>query len=81
MDMSFSVKSKAADDAVRRLAKLKNKSLTETIREAVENEYRRVRGEAPLIDRLEAISARYRKFPETGLAADKAFFDEMSDDA
>ena len=79
--MAFSVKSKAADSAVRRLAKLRNKSLTETIHEAVENEYRRIHGEAPLIDRLEAISARYRAFPETGLAADKAFFDEMSGDA
>ena len=79
--MAFSVKSKAADHAVRRLAKLKNKTLTDTILEAVENEYRRVRGEAPLLDRLAAISARYRQYPETGLAADKAFFDEMSGDA
>jgi antitoxin VapB len=79
--MAFSVKSKAADYAVRRLAQLKNKSLTATIIEAVENEYRRVRAEAPLTERLAAISARYREFPETGLAADKAFFDEMSGDA
>ncbi len=78
--MAFSVRNKATDSAVRRLAKLKNKSLTDTIHEAVENEYRRIRGEAPLIDRLEAISARYREFPETGLAADKASFDELSGD-
>ena len=78
--MAFSVKSRAADRAVRRLAKLKNKSLTDTILEAVENEYARVRGEPPLVDRLEAIAARYRQFPETGQAADKAFFDELSGD-
>ncbi len=42
--MAFSVKSKAADAAVRRLAKLKNKTITETIHEAVENEYRRSQG-------------------------------------
>ena len=50
--MAFSVKSKAADAAVRRLAKLKNKTITETIHEAVENEYRRSQGEKPLIERL-----------------------------
>jgi antitoxin VapB len=81
MDMAFSVKSEATDKAVRRLAKLRNKSLTETIHEAVENEYRRVKGVTPLIDRLDALARRYREFPETGLPADKAFFDEMSGDA
>jgi antitoxin VapB len=76
--MAFSIRSKKADAAVRRLAKLKGKTLTDTIIEAVENEYRRVRGEAPLTERLAEISARYRAFPETGRTADKAFFDEMS---
>jgi antitoxin VapB len=78
--MAFSVKSKATDAAVRRLAKLKKKSLTETILEAVDNEYQRVRGDQSLVERLEALSARYKTFPETGLQADKAFFDEMSGD-
>ncbi len=76
--MAFSVKSKAADAAVRRLAKLKNKTITETIHEAVENEYRRSQGEKPLIERLETLAHRYRVFPETGLPADKAFFDDLS---
>jgi antitoxin VapB len=78
--MAFSVKSKAADAAVRRLAKLKNKSLTQTIQEAVETELRRVQAERPLTDRLDAISERYRAFPSTGLRADKAFFDDLSGD-
>jgi antitoxin VapB len=76
--MAFSVKSKAADAAVRRLAKLKNKTITETIHEAVENEYRRSQREKPLIERLETLAHRYRVFPETGLTADKAFFDDLS---
>jgi antitoxin VapB len=76
--MAFSVKSNAADAAVRRLAKLKNKTITETIHEAVENEYRRTQGEKPLVERLEALARRYSAFPETGLSADKAFFDNLS---
>jgi antitoxin VapB len=79
--MPFSIRSKEADAAVRRLAKLKSKTLTDTIIEAVENEYRRVRGEAPLAERLAEISARYRAFPESGRSADKAFFDEISGDS
>jgi hypothetical protein len=34
--MAFHVRDEATDEAVRRLAKLKGKTLTETIREAVE---------------------------------------------
>lgn len=79
--MAFSVKDEATDNAVRRLAKLKNKSLTDTIREAVEHEYQRARGTVPLTERLERLSERYLAFPASGLQADKAFFDDLSGDA
>ena len=39
--MALSIRDKETDASVRRLAALKNKGLTETIREAVENELRR----------------------------------------
>ncbi len=78
--MAFSIKDEHTDFAVRRLAKLKNKSLTDTVREAVEQEYQRLRGDIPLVERLKELADRYRTFPETGLKADKAFFDELSGD-
>jgi antitoxin VapB len=78
--MAFSIKDKATDEAVRRLAKLKNTSLTEAIREAVVHEYDRIADKTPLLDKLAEISARYRSYPKTGLEADKAFFDELSGD-
>lgn len=77
--MTFYVKDPATDKAVRKLAKLKGKTLTETIREAVDNELRRER-RATLPQRLDAIAERLKKFPPTGLEADKAFFDELSGD-
>jgi hypothetical protein len=55
-------------------------TLTDTIREAVESEYRRLNGEVPLVDRLERLAVQYRSFPERDAAADKAFFDELSGD-
>lgn len=81
MEMAFSVKDEATDAAVRRLARLKHKNLTDTIREAVEQEYQRSRAAIPLAERLKPIAERYRAFPESPQQADKAFFDELSGDA
>jgi antitoxin VapB len=65
---------------VRRLAKLKGKTLTETIREAVEKEYAEVGARRPLREQLDEITERLKKYPRTGLEADKAFYDELSGD-
>ncbi|AYG60972.1 type II toxin-antitoxin system VapB family antitoxin [Rhizobium jaguaris] len=78
--MAFSIKDEATDAAVRRLAKLKNKSLTDTIREAVEHEYQRDRAAIPLAERLRRLQGHYGDYPDTGLKADKAFFDDLSGD-
>jgi len=77
--MAFHVKDAATDEAVRQLAKLKRKTLAETIREAVEHEYARVRSEIPLIERLTPIQEELKSLSKPGgLPADKAFFDELS---
>jgi antitoxin VapB len=77
--MAFHVRDEATDKAVRRLAKLKGKSLTDTIREAVE--YERTRAAIPLIERLKPIQEEFRRLSKPGgLPADKAFFDELSGD-
>jgi hypothetical protein len=47
--MAFHVRDAATDRAVRRLARLKGKTLTDTIREAVEHEYAAAVGRPPLI--------------------------------
>jgi antitoxin VapB len=77
--MAFHVRDPATDEAVRRLAKLKGKSLTSTIREAVENEYAREWRELPLIERLKPIWEKLDAISKPGgKPADKAFFDELS---
>jgi antitoxin VapB len=77
--MAFHVRDQATDAAVRKLAKLKKKTLTATIREAVEHEYERDYGAD---DFLEAVKTAQEKFKAlgkpTGLVADKAFYDELS---
>jgi antitoxin VapB len=76
--MTFYVKDPATDKAVRRLAKVKGKTLTDTIREAVENEYRELKAKPPLRERIKHIQDRIAARPDTGLEADKAFYDELS---
>lgn len=75
--MAFSVEDEATDAAVRRLAKIKNKDLAETIREAVEKEYAEINREDSLVDRLGRLGDRLAAYPSTGLKADKAFFDDL----
>lgn len=76
--MTFYVKDPATDKAVRHLAKLKGKTLTETIREAVENELREERRRPSLRERIKPIQDRIAARPPTGEEADKAFYDELS---
>ncbi len=77
--MAFHIRDETTDRAVRRLAKLKRKTLTATIREAVEHEYERVRSQIPLIERLKPIQEELKRLSKPGgLPADKAFFDELS---
>ena len=67
--------------AEHRLAKPKNKTLTDTAFGAVESDDQDIPGKTPLVERLEGLAKRYRAFPETGLAANKDFFDDLSGDA
>lgn len=78
--MAFSVRDQATDKAVRRLARLKSKGLTETIREAVEKELRMAEQSMSFAERLSAAGAAWRRNPPTGLNADKAFYDSLNDE-
>jgi antitoxin VapB len=79
--MAFHVKDRATDAAVRRLALLKRKTLTDTIREAVEHEYQREQAQIPLIERLRPIQQLFTAISRPGgQPADKAFFDALSGD-
>ena len=77
--MAFHVRDEETDAAVRRLANRKNKTLTATIREAVEHEYEREYGDDEFMEAVKAVQEAFRALGEpTGLQADKAFYDELS---
>jgi antitoxin VapB len=77
--MAFHIRDPATDAAVRTLARIKGKTLTETIREAVEREYAAINATPTLIERLQAIQADFQAMKRPGgKPADKAFFDDLS---
>lgn len=77
--MTFYVKDPETDKAVRKLAKLKGTTLTEAIRSAVEAELEREKSEVNE-KAIDAIIAKVASWPDTGLKADKAFFDSLYED-
>ncbi len=80
--MTIYIKDPKTDKAVRRLAKLKGTTLTEAIRLAVEKDLTDNQKNKSDVDEaaVDAIIARFAALPDTGLKADKAFFDSLYDE-
>lgn len=75
--MAFHVRDPKTDAVVRKLAQRKGVGITEAVRQAAENELEREDSKLSLWDRTADIRAEIASWPDTGLKADKAFFDEM----
>ncbi|MCK0196152.1 type II toxin-antitoxin system VapB family antitoxin [Ancylobacter sp. 6x-1] len=76
--MAFHIRDPETDALVRKLAQLRGVGLTEAIHDAVEEALKRERAKTPLWERLQPIAERLRAHEDTGLPADKAFFDDLS---
>ena len=75
--MAFHIRDPETDRLVRRLAKQKGVGITEAVREATKNELEREDHKLSLWERTADVRARIAAYPDTGLKADKAFFDEL----
>ena len=73
--MPLHIKDEVATEAVRRLARIRNLSLTDTVRIACEEALERDDRARPIAERLADIHARVRAVRPTRRKADKAFFD------
>ncbi len=78
--MAFHVRDPETDALVRALAKRKGVGITEAIREAAARELKREEKKLSLWERTADIRAEIASWPKTGLKADKAFFDSLSDE-
>ncbi len=76
--MALNIRSGEVDRLAEKLAARKRLNKTDAVKLALENELRRLEEAVPLKERLRPLQERVRKRPTTGLAADKAFYDELS---
>lgn len=77
--MSIFIKDPATSEAVRKLAKLRGTTLTEAIRGAVLKDLAAMdRSEEDA--RLAELHRRLKQFADTGLKADKSYFDNLYED-
>ncbi len=76
--MALNIRNDEVNRLAERLAARKRLTKTDAVKLALENELRRLDEALPLKERLRAVQERVRKRPATGLAADKAFYDELS---
>lgn len=77
--MSLYIKDPATSEAVRKLARLRGTTLTEAIRIAVLNALV-AEGRKEEDARLAELHKRVKQYPDTGLKADKAYFDSLYED-
>ncbi len=75
---SLYIKDERTNALVDQLARLRGTSKTEAVRNAVKAELDRERRQPSTRDRLEDFYRRYPVAAPSGLAADKAFFDDLS---
>jgi antitoxin VapB len=77
----LNIRSEAVNQLAERLAARTHTNKTDAVRIALEHELRRLDEAVPLRERLRALQERVLSRPTTGLAADKAFYDELSGNA
>jgi antitoxin VapB len=78
--MPLNIRNEAVNRLAENLAARKRLNKTAAVKLALENELRRIEEALPLRERLRSLQDRVLARPATGLEADKAFYDEMSED-
>lgn len=78
--MPLYIKDETTTQLVNQLAKLRGLTKQDAVRLAVKAELKRAEKAVPLRDRFAGLRATQPLPPATGKVADKAFFDELSDD-
>ncbi|MDR3450779.1 MAG: type II toxin-antitoxin system VapB family antitoxin [Alphaproteobacteria bacterium] len=78
--MPLNIRNEQVNQLAEKLAGQKRVNKTEAVRIALENELRRASEAVPLWERLKPLRERIAAYPDSGLAADKAFFDDLSGD-
>lgn len=79
--MPLNIRNEAVNQLAKKLAARKHMNKTEAVQSALEGELRRMDEALPLRERLRPLQNRILARPATGLKADKAFYDELSEES
>jgi antitoxin VapB len=78
--MPLTIRNEHVSRLAEAVAKRRSVTKTEAVRIALENELRRIGEQIPLWERLRPLREEVAAYPDSGLEADKAFFDELNGD-
>lgn len=78
--MPLNIRSEEVNTLAEKLAARTRLTKTAAVKLALENELRRADEAIPLWERLKPLRAKIAAYPDTGFAADRAFFDDLSGD-
>ncbi|MCJ2082126.1 type II toxin-antitoxin system VapB family antitoxin [Methylobacterium sp. J-090] len=76
--MPLNIRSEEVNRLAEKVAALAKVSKTEAVRTALVREVERLERTPSLLERLRPARARIARHPDTGLEADKAFFDDLN---
>ena len=78
--MALHIRDPEADRLARELARLQGEGITHAVKSALEDKLAHERRKLPLMERIKDITDRIASYPDTGLEADKAFYDSLNDE-
>lgn len=78
--MPLNIRSEEVNTLAEKLAARTRLNKTAAVKLALQNELRRAEEAIPLWERLKPLRVKIAAYPDTGLAADRAFFDDLSGD-
>jgi hypothetical protein len=79
-DFMLQIRNPRVDELATRIAALRGRNKTEVVLDALEREWERLQKETSLEERLRPLQDYITSHPKTGHSADKAFFDDLSDE-
>lgn len=78
--MALHIRDPETDRLARELARLQKRGITDAVRSALRAKLAEERRRVPLADRIKDLQDEVASWPETGLEADKAFYDSLYED-
>lgn len=76
--MAIHIRDAETDRLARELARLQGSGITEAVKSALETKLAEERRALPLMERIKDLTDQIASAPDTGLKADKAFYDWLS---